>query len=100
MIGSPEKPLSVFGYMVFVSYWKAQVARVLNDRFAHGLSATMTLQDLAKKSGLQEGDVFTALKEMDIVKMKQIKDGGWLIEKNELVDVISRQKIDLDYSRK
>ena len=63
--GSPEKPLSDLGKISYRSYWAFVILKLLGDE---GGSRTITMQEIARLTGIKIEDILSTLHSLNLIK--------------------------------
>jgi GNAT superfamily N-acetyltransferase len=83
--GSPERPLSKFGTLSYMSYWCTTIARFILIECTEDV---ITIETISEHTYIQPEDVMRALKEMHAVvlysdeKAKKVQLGGRVLKKS------------------
>ncbi|KAL8737713.1 MAG: hypothetical protein Q9181_001431 [Wetmoreana brouardii] len=91
-IGGPEKPLSELGRVGYLKFWEARVANAILDTKN---KTTLSVQEIADACWMLAEDVVETLKEMDLMGIKQKKDGTVIVSKARVREWVSVNKVDL-----
>ncbi|KTW31049.1 uncharacterized protein T551_01601 [Pneumocystis jirovecii RU7] len=92
--GSPEKPLSSFGFISYLSYWTQSIVTFLLEN-TKDKSHSFSIKEICEKTAIRPKDVIYALKTLNILENWNSSQNQFIISYENLKSFVKQKNINL-----